>query len=372
MRNLKEFIQISFFILIVNPCLAQSTDFAYVNIDRKSDFIEIDTTTFRLLLDYLPENYVTNATQDYTEFIQRAVDENKNVVFPDFPLLINDEGVKLRNNTCIFFQVNSSLIMKSSKKAKFSFFYLSNVDNVKIYNASLVGDRYRHLNEDGEWGMGISIYGSTNVKLYNIRLNEMWGDGVYINSSKDKESSDVLINGGYIDDSRRNGISIISGRNITIDDLLISNTNGRRPGSGIDIEPNNRSNILENIVLKDIKTFNNQNEGILLVLTRIGNDTFSKKISVYIKNHVDIHSNYAMRFGSGFRKSDLGLSGIIRVENSRWIDFRNEGILKIAGNLNKLPRISFEKISVIKDDKEINFSKHIRDIQKGNKVFFIK
>src|SRR5690554_958902 len=372
MKSLKHLIKLVSIILIFpSPCLGQSGVFTYTEVNNEKDiFVEKQIIEYKSIVEYLPKNYVKNGSVDYTSHIQKAIDDHTNIVFPDFPVMINDNGLKLKCNSNIYFQKNSSVIMKPSVKSKFSFFYLRGLDNVNIYNPKLIGDRKKHIDNKGEWGMGISIYGSTNINIYNIDIKDTWGDGIYINSQKDKQSRNVLIRNGHIDNARRNGISIISGENITIDNVLVSNTNGTRPAAGIDIEPNHRTDVLKNITLKDIKTINSENEGILIVLTRIGSPDFNKEVSIIIENHIDVGSNYAMRFGSGFRKNDKPLAGEIKIENSRWDNFRNDGIIKITGNLNNLPKVSFKNPKVEKG-QSIDFTKHLKRIQKSNKQFQI-
>lgn len=357
-------------IFVFNSSVSQVNIFEEMTITNdKAQFVEINDT-YAEAIKYLPKNYKTDGTEDYTHFIQKAIDENQNLLLPNFPILINDLGLQLKSNSNIYFQSQSILLMKPSRKSKFTMINLSNVRNVNLYNVKLIGDRNTHLNEKGEWGMGISIYGSTNINIYNIDIKDTWGDGIYINSQKDKQSRNVLIRNGHIDNARRNGISIISGENITIDNVLVSNTNGTRPAAGIDIEPNHRTDVLKNITLKNIKTINSENEGILIVLTRIGSPDFNKEVSIFIENHIDVGSNYAMRFGSGFRKNDKPLAGEIKIENSRWDNFRNDGIIKITGNLNNLPKVSFKNPKVEKG-QSIDFTKHLKRIQKSNKQFQI-
>ncbi len=354
-------------------CVGQSSGFVYATVENeRSEFVEIDLADYKSVLEYLPKGAVKDGSVDYTFHIQKAIDENDNIYFPDFPIMINDTGLKLKSNSNLYFQRNSSLIMKPSPKPRYSFFYLNGINKVNIFNPRLIGERELHIGEKGEWGMGVSIYGSSDVAIYNVDIKNTWGDGIYISSQKERQSSNIIVKSGHIDNARRNGISIISGRNIVIDSLLISNTNGTRPASGIDIEPNHSTDILENILIQNVKTFNNENEGVLLVLTRIGNPDFSKAVSITVRNHFDEGSNYAMRFGSGFRKGDKPLSGEIKIENCRWINFRNEGIIKMTGNLNNLPDVSFSNIAIEKN-KKIDFDSHLRKIQKNNKQFrFLK
>src|SRR5690606_13000285 len=213
MKKIKKLFNLFLILTLSLTCTGQSNDFTYkeTEVDSHKNFEKLPIGNYKSILEYLPKNYVKDGTIDYTGYIQKAIDENKNIVLPNFPILINDGGLKLKSNFNLFFQKESALIMKPSTKTKYSFFSLTEVDNVNIYNPTLLGDRKTHLSNKGEWGMGISIYGSTNVKIYNVNIKDTWGDGIYINSNKNKHSYNVLIKNGYIDNARRNGISIISG-----------------------------------------------------------------------------------------------------------------------------------------------------------------
>ncbi len=49
----------------------------------------------------LPVGYVKNGTVDYTSYIQTAINNNSNLVFPAFPILINDKGLNIGSNKVI-------------------------------------------------------------------------------------------------------------------------------------------------------------------------------------------------------------------------------------------------------------------------------
>src|SRR5699024_9046472 len=102
-------------------------------------------------------------------------------------------------------------------------------------------------------------------------------------------NENVKIINGVLDNNRRNGISIISGRNIEINNVFISNTNGQNPQSGIDIEPNSNDDILENIKLLNIETFNNTMNGIVVSIGNLSGQK-KKELSIKIDNHKDTYS----------------------------------------------------------------------------------
>src|SRR5690554_2330265 len=84
--------------------ISQTADFNYRDVshlvpspeysqEMLNEFME-----YPAIEDYLPSNYVEDGTRDYTSYVQQAINENQNVRFPDFPILINDTGIFLRSN----------------------------------------------------------------------------------------------------------------------------------------------------------------------------------------------------------------------------------------------------------------------------------
>lgn len=246
---------------------------------------------------YLPNNYVANGSVDYTSYLQKGIDDNKQVIMPNFPILINYKGLNINSNQIITFSSKSKLIMKPNDKTNYAILNIENVRNVIIKNAVLEGDLKKHLYNKGEWGMGISILNSDNVKIYNSNIKETWGDGIYLGESKKKKqfqntNTNIEIIGGNISNCNRNGISIITGKNITIKDIYIADMQSKLPKTGIDIEPNSKTNVVQNITLKNI-TLNNNLNGISVLLANLLNEDIKVSIgNILIDSLKDEYSRY--------------------------------------------------------------------------------
>lgn len=107
--------------------------------------------------------------------------------------------------------------------------------NVCIHGkGSIVGDRWTHKGDDGEWGMGINFFRATNATLSGLTIKDCWGDCVYVG----KKSGNVLIEDCHLDRGRRQGISVTYADSVTIRNCKISNVSGTMPQYAIDIEPN--------------------------------------------------------------------------------------------------------------------------------------
>jgi hypothetical protein len=264
---------------------------------------------------YLPKNVDKSGNTDYTDLVQKAVNENSKVIFPNYPILVSDKGINLISNQYVLFQPNTQLILKSSDKAEYKVININGVTNIKAYFLNIVGDKYKHLSGAGEWGQGVSIKSSSNIILYKPMISKCWGDGIYIGQDTSVPQN-ITVNGGLINDNRRNGISIISGNNVTIKNVTISNTSGHNPQSGIDIEPNTVKNEITNVVLDSITTKNNAMHGIIISTGNLNGNI--KPISITINNHRDFNS--AIALGLSVTRNNLNyiqpLNGKIVITNS--------------------------------------------------------
>lgn len=326
------------------------------------------------IIQSLPLNYDKTGNTDYTDFIQSALDKYRIVIFPNFPLLINPKGLTLRSNSKVIFKKGSKLILQANKNQNYQILRLHEVQNVELYFPNIIGDREKHFGETGEWGFGISIRGAQNIKIYKAVIKNCWGDGIYVGSLGALVNKDITIKDCFIDNNRRNGISIISGINVNIVNSLISNTNGTAPMSGIDIEPNNNSEFLKNINIISTITFNNRNDGLLIVLRALQGQNI-KNINIDIKKHIDDGSNDAIRFVLPNRRNSNDfkkIEGSINIVNSVWKNNKVD-LVRFDDYVDNMLNISFINPRVINND--VNFSqKKIFELKskcrKDEKCFF--
>ncbi|MGK6340741.1 hypothetical protein ACMGDK_00780 [Chryseobacterium sp. DT-3] len=293
-------------------CFSQNTntkEYASIKDQYFKDAFNIESS--------LPKNLDRKGGTDYTDLIQKALDENTKLIFPNFPVLISDKGINLRSNQNILFQPNSKIILKSSSKPAYKAISINNVTNVNIFFLNIEGDKYTHRSKEGEWGNGVSIKSSSNIHLFKPMISKFWGDGIYI-GQETTAPKDISVSGGIINDNRRNGISIISGINISIKNTTISNTSGHNPQSGIDIEPNSGNNEITNVILDNIITKNNAVHGIVISTGNLNGS--SKPISIKINNHSDISSGIALGLSITRNKLNYAqpIKGKIVISNSNY------------------------------------------------------
>ncbi len=91
----------------------------------------------------------------------------------------------------------------------------------------------------GEWRAGINLLGVANVTVKGLTISYTGGDGIYVSGANASDySENVTIKDVVVDSAYRNGISVISAKNLLIDNAVIVNTSGTDPQYGIDFEPN--------------------------------------------------------------------------------------------------------------------------------------
>jgi parallel beta-helix repeat protein len=268
----------------------------------------------------LPLNYVKDGSYDYTDYVQQALNKYNNITFPGFPILINDKGLYLKSNSRITFMPGSRLILKPTSKNNYSILQMRNVSNVTLINPVIIGDRAMHLGTEGEWGMGISIYSSSNITITGANVSNCWGDGIYISRVKNGSSPIMVhISNSSLSFNRRDGISIISVDGLLLDSIYSANCNGTLPMSGINFEPESYKDDLLNIEVRNVKTENNPGNGMQIGLKKLYGGS-NKKIDIKIINHTDISSNIAFKISDNIsrRVNNESISGTILIQNPDW------------------------------------------------------
>ena len=310
----------------------------------------------------LPVNFSKKGDVDYTDIIQKVLDRNEVVVFPNFSLQVNNKGVYLKSNSKIYFQVNSELRLRSKYdtsnslvdiKDRFDILRIYNKNNVELYNTNIVGDRYLHKDVLGEWGAGIALRNSSNIKIINAKISKTWGDGIFVGSEDGGVCEKISIENVIIDQARRNGISITSAIKLKLNNVLVSNTHGVAPESAVDVEPSWFKDDINDILIDKIYTYNNI-AGLNLNANAFCSNTLDwhKKYNVTIKRHLDLYSKYPFGISLNPKLYVFEPIGKIEVEDVRWINNFSYDYL-LADNDPREVKVYFKSVKVKKGNKDI-------------------
>ena len=215
-----------------------------------------------------------------TAAVQKALDSGaKQIIFddPGFEYLITP--VQVRSNSELIFEKNSVVraLPGAYKGKKDAMFTVENAENVifrGIGNAEIKMNKRDYqdpaLYQPAEWRTTINILSSKNVSVLDLTVRSSGGDGVYIGKSRKgglPYSENIRIENTILDDHHRQGISVISVKDLLIKNCTITNTSGTPPACGIDFEPNGiKGELLKNCVVDNCRFSGNKSAGILIYI----------------------------------------------------------------------------------------------------------
>ena len=307
--------------------------------------------------DGLPQNFVKDGSVDYTSYIQNSLNKHRKVLFPDFPLLISAKGLTISSNSIIVFGKKSKITLVPNDKGDYEMLRIHDVENVVLYNANVEGDRYQHLGTKWEWGMGISIRGAKNIKLYNSTVKACWGDGIFLGiTEKSSNNVNVIITNTLLDDNRRNGMSIIAAENLTVKNLLVANTHGTSPMAGVDIEPDDNTNVIQNLNFDGVTSFNNATHGFLFALGNLAGTIRHDNVNIKVSRFSTVYGELGMSFKLGQVNNSAQLpKGLITVDRPQFYKSKRSNFLSYDGN----------EINPI----QVKIKTNTVDFEKGNAAF---
>jgi hypothetical protein len=165
-------------------------------------------------------------------------------------------------------------------------FSSDNVRDVTIigYGARLVMNKSDYVKapyRKAEWRSGIQFRGSSNIRIEGVTVASTGGDGIYLGATPlQPYCADVLVSHVRLLDNYRQGISVISARNLLIDAASILFTSGTYPMAGIDFEPNPGTYGFENCVVRKTEIWLNSGGSIFIIIGP--NKITSKHVSITI------------------------------------------------------------------------------------------
>jgi parallel beta-helix repeat protein len=183
------------------------------------------------------QNISANIVQDDTKALQALIDQcptNGTVSIPAGTYMI-DAVISLNLKSNMTLKMESGTILKAIPNSSISYniIKVKGAANINIDGGTVQGERDNHLGTTGEWGMGIGIYGGTNIKITGVTAKDCWGDGFFVGY----HNNTIIFDNVTADNNRRQGLSNSGGNNVLIKNSTFKNTHGTAPQYGIDIEP---------------------------------------------------------------------------------------------------------------------------------------
>ena len=236
------------------------------------------------------------------------------LVVPSDIEIVIDAGVTVQAKEGAFQGINDFLF--SVQYQKNVVFRGNGDDSVLLMRKS---DYHQEPYKKSEWRHGICLRAVKNVRIENLVIRSTGGDGIYLGAGKGgAPCEDVTIKNVFCDDNNRQGISVISARNLLIEGCVLSNTRGTPPAAGIDFEPNSANECLINCVMRDCVMDNNAGDGIELWLGQLKGGV-SEPLSLTFENCVCRNNDRSGFFEEFLHHNDKVLQGEITLKNCSFI-----------------------------------------------------
>lgn len=158
-------------------------------------------------------------------------------------------GLVIPSNTKVI--LNGNLLLRPNDLKRYYIVYVPSRNVFISGKGFIVGDKSLHVNNGGEWGMGIRFQTAQNCNVSNLTIKDCWGDCVCVS----KESRDIEISKCNLFNGRRQGISVTSAIGVDIKDCIIKDVGGTNPEYAIDIEPDSYGSV-KNVVIQNVKSVN--------------------------------------------------------------------------------------------------------------------
>ncbi len=271
--------------------------------------------------------------EDATEALQAAIDSGAKKVIVDntgSPWVIS-RTIHLRSNQEIVFEKG---VVVEAKQGAFlgkgdCLFLAALQRNITLigYGATL---RMRKLDytkppyEKAEWRHALSIRSCENVRVYGLTLASSGGDGIYLGVAKRNiPCKNIHIKDVVCIDNYRQGISVISAENVLMENVVMRDTGGTPPMAGIDFEPNESTERLSNIVMRNCISQNNAGDGFAFYLHNL--NATSHPISIRLEGGRAIGNRRGVSISVGNSK-DKTVNGVIEFVDCEFEDSEGAGI----------------------------------------------
>ena len=270
--------------------------------------------------------------EDSTEFLEAAINSKVPKLIIDkqeSPWILGKTLLLVSNQEIVFEEGVELLAKKGCFKGRTDcMLRLRNIQNVTLRGEGKgatvkmrKADYHTAEYEKAEWRHCVSILSSQNLKILNLNMVESGGDGIYLGiATQNSWPENIVIKDVVCDGNNRQGISVISGVNVLLENVKMINTKGTAPEAGIDFEPNRANEPIRNFVMRNCETRNNAGAGYEMYLPNMA--TAIGPLEITFENCVaigDKRSPFVLISQSGPGKT---ISGQVTVRNC---EFRDAG-----------------------------------------------
>lgn len=167
---------------------------------------------------------------------------------------------------------NSTVVLADGVPAVTRALSISGLHGVTVSDLAIDGNRANQSNGGAQDGgnHGLSIEGGNDITLANVSISDCYNDGLFVGPLLGQEPTDITATNVTVDNSRRNGLSIIAARRARFYDSSFGGSNGTAPQAGVDIEPNQADEVVEDIQFHRCSFDDNAYRGFVLQVREAG------------------------------------------------------------------------------------------------------
>ena len=183
--------------------------------------------------------------------------------------LVATTGLVIPSNRIVNLNESTVKVIPNARQ-NYNIFTIAGVHDIVLKNGSIIGDKATHTGATGEWGYGVAIKYASNITLENLICKECWGDGINLNNNGSTAtiSQNIYITNCICESNRRQGMSVENGENIYVTNSSFNKTGDNNiktnPASGVDVEPGDTGNVVNNIIFNYCNFNENYNDGIVV------------------------------------------------------------------------------------------------------------
>ena len=196
-----------------------------------------------------------------------------------------------------------------------------------------------------EWRHVLSFKSCAGVQVTGLTLADSGGDGIYLGvARRGVPCSEVTIRDVVCTNNYRQGISVISARNLLLENCTLTDTWGTAPEAGIDFEPNHESEELVNCVMRNCVAANNRGDAFTFYLSPLR--ATSRPISIRLEHCRAEGCRRSAAFVTGHDGGTGAVTGTMEFTNCTFTASRLAGLTigdKPAGGV----RVSFRDCALI-------------------------
>ncbi|HEX7028611.1 MAG TPA: hypothetical protein VF268_15320 [Gammaproteobacteria bacterium] len=149
--------------------------------------------------------------------------------------------------------------------------------------------------DTAEWRSGLSLENVVDVEIADLHIHDTGGDGIYLGNGDfpgvEPYNANIHIHGVTLNNNSRNALTIVSAKNVLVEDSVFANTRSYPdsgiawcgPWAGIDFEPDKEWERLENVTVRNSQLIDNRWSGLTFALFKLTENS-PVPVSIFIED----------------------------------------------------------------------------------------